>query len=107
LLLLQALPVGRLHCSGRPLPAGQQKLVCPAHTFPQAPQLLVVFSGLQTPLQQPSPAAQAFPQAPQLLVVFSGLQTPLQQPWPAAQAVPQAPQLLVVFSGVQWPLQQP
>ena len=35
---------------------------------------------LQTPLTQPWPAAQAVPQAPQFWVVFSGVQTPLQQP---------------------------
>jgi hypothetical protein len=35
-------------------------------TFPQAPQFVVVFSGVQVPLQQPLPAAQAWAQAPQL-----------------------------------------
>ena len=79
LLLVHVAPVGRLHPDCL-LPAGQQKLVVPPHTFPQAPQLLAVFSAVQTPLQQPWPLAQTVPQAPQLLVVFSAVQTPLQQP---------------------------
>lgn len=51
--LLQASPGGRLHCRGRALPAGQQKLVVPPHAFPHAPQFDGVFNAVQTPLQQP------------------------------------------------------
>ena len=37
----------------------------------QAPQCAVVFSGAQTPPQQPSPLPQACPHVPQLLVSAS------------------------------------
>jgi hypothetical protein len=78
-----------------------------AQALPQVPQLLVVLSGLQTPLQQPEPVGQTVPQVPQLLVVLSGVRTPLQQPDPAGQASPHWPQLLVsVAILVHWPLQQ-
>jgi hypothetical protein len=53
LLLLQLAPGALRHCNGRALPAGQQKFVVPEHTFPQDPQFDGVFSGAQTPLQQP------------------------------------------------------
>jgi hypothetical protein len=64
-------------------------------TFPQVPQLLVVFRGVQTPPQHPWPARQVTPQATQLLVVVRSVQTPWQQPRPAAQAWPHEPQLLL------------
>jgi hypothetical protein len=50
------------------------------------------------PLQPAVPlatAGQTVPQAPQLLVVFRGVQAPPQQPLPAAQTTPQAPQWLL------------
>jgi hypothetical protein len=51
--------------------------------------------------------AQALPQAPQLLVVSSGVHCPLQQPWPLPHTVPQAPQLLAsVLRLTQTPLQK-
>jgi hypothetical protein len=81
----------------------------------------LVFSGVQTLLQQPCPVAQAVPQAPQCAASLAGsVQSPPQQSlplaqspllpqvhWPstqlspAAQACPQAPQWfasLVVFT---------
>ena len=97
-------------------------------TLPHTPQLVVVFSGVQTPLQQPWPDGQvthAPPAVPQADGEF-GLQTPLsQQPfghvaavqvfthmplthaWPFAHCTPHAPQFVTVLSDVQTPLQQP
>jgi hypothetical protein len=100
LLLLQDALVALRHDPARVLPVGQQKLVVPEQTLPHVPQLDVVFSGVQTPLQQPWPAEQTLPQEPQFEVVFSGVQTPLQQPWPAAhatQVAPPVPQCCVVL----------
>jgi hypothetical protein len=61
----------------------------------------------QPPFVQTWPAAQAWPQLPQWLAVFSAVQTPPQQPSPAPHACPQAPQFAVSLdTSVQTPPQQ-
>lgn len=59
-----------------------------SHSNPQVPLL-------QTAWALATVVVQTVPQLPQLLTVFSGVQTPLQQPWPFPHRVPQAPQLLL------------
>jgi hypothetical protein len=87
------------------------------HLRPQAPQSVVVFNGVHTPLQQALPAgqhrpaqhvapgAQGIPQPPQSRVVSSAVQRPSQQTCPGAQTVPHRPQLVGVFKSLQTPLQ--
>jgi hypothetical protein len=84
-------------------PAGQQ--IPLEQTWPGAqaappPQLQPVEA-------QVSPGPQVCPQTRQFWVVFSGVQSPLQQPWPVGHALPHWPQLLAsVPRWVQRPLQQ-
>lgn len=68
------------------------------HTRPQAPQLAVVITSVQTPSQSWYPALQAKPQCPpsQVAVALAG----------AEHTWPQAPQLVVVVRSVQAPLQR-
>jgi len=86
LLLLQAAPGGLLQPI-RPLPAGQQKLVVPAHVTPHPPQFDAVLSGVHVPLQQPWPDAQSA--AVQQFAI--GMQVPLQSLNPVSHAKPQVP----------------
>src|SRR4029079_1144606 len=74
---------------------------------PQVPQLFSSSArSVHWPLQQPAFARpQTTPQAPQLLMVFRGVQVPLQQPCPVPHGLPHLPQLVVVSNVTQLPLQ--
>ncbi len=95
-------------------------LVGPGQAWPQTPQFVVVFRGVQTLPQQPWPLGQVWPQAPQLFVSVLGFtqlpaqtvcpvgqpQAPLTQSAPLGQACPQAPQSFASVCKFRQPVEQ-